>query len=891
MRSLVSVVLAAFLTLHPVVAAAAAFPEAARAPLAAYLSSPKAGSDRLIPALETLRRYAPPSADAPVVDMKLWAALYAKSQALRRAGELEGAGLAEAQAAHDQLRMLSRELAPWLPQAQIGIVESARQEAAATLERRYAETLESSANEALALTRAPLEPSSVDDSSRMSRTRVAGVVQPRTVEEIREALLKARALGFKVSVSGARHSQGGQIASEGSLHVNLDRFRDARFDPKTGLLTAQAGALWGDLQRLLDPHGKALDVTQVPNYFSVGGTLSVNAHGHNPDSGPAASTVESLKIMLADGSLVEASRQVNAELFRLALGGYGLPGLIVEAALRVRDNELYSFGFDRVPMKVFAAFHAKALAGDASSRYSHNLISIAPGSFLKEVVVTSYKAVPDPSRIPPPLKRTWRDGLERLVSDRLNALYRGPGWSKGLAWWLFSRVLYRFAQKEVTRNRVMSEPFTHFSNGSPDKTQILQEYFVPRARLDEFMERARGVLAEKPLPLVMVAVRAVKADPDSFLAHSPKDTFAVVFISDHPTLESEFERLDESTRGLIDAALSSGAKFYLPYRRVYSRETLDKAYPQMEEFFAAKRRYDPDELFSNKLYETYARPDARDANREYREAWDAAKKPLSPEQLERLRGYKVLFFKGLLADAYLKVGQQYFDASIKELRDQGIDAELAPTNAQASVEDNLAAASAAIAGSDKPVLIVSHSMGGLVTLHALLEKPELRAKVKGWAALQAPFGGSPVADWFAKHALWRWKLDRILALFGGDDGALRSLMTSGRSEYMARDPKAVLEVTQEVPVFSLATWKEKTSWWRQDSLLKLTRDRMLKTHGLKTDGLVGVDSAVLPGSDFAVVEGLDHAVPVMPSPVLPFDRPRFTRTVMGMLLARLAPPK
>ena len=37
----------------------------------------------------------------------------------------------------------------------------------------------------------------------------------------------------------------------------------------------------------------------------------------------------------------------------------------------------------------------------------------------------------------------------------------------------------------------------------------------------------------------------------------------------------------------------------------------------------------------------------------------------------------------------------------------------------------------------------------------------MRAKVKGWAALEAPFRGSPVADWFARHPHWRKKLDKV----------------------------------------------------------------------------------------------------------------------------------
>lgn len=58
---------------------------------------------------------------------------------------------------------------------------------------------------------------------------------------------------------------------------------------------------------------------------------------------------------------------------------------------------------------------------------------------------------------------------------------------------------------------------------------------------------------------------------------------------------------------LVDAALSAGGRFYLPYRLAYSSEQLKQSYPQIEQFFALKHQYDPDERFSNKFYEQFKR--------------------------------------------------------------------------------------------------------------------------------------------------------------------------------------------------------------------------------------------------------------------------------------------
>src|SRR5206468_1940787 len=101
-----------------------------------------------------------------------------------------------------------------------------------------------------------------------------------------------------------------------------------------------AGARRRDVIRALDPLGFSPAVTQSNHDFSVGGTLSVNAHGWPVPYGPFGSTIRRFRLMLADGSVVGCSDSENAELFRLAVGGYGLFGIVIDAELAMARNEL-----------------------------------------------------------------------------------------------------------------------------------------------------------------------------------------------------------------------------------------------------------------------------------------------------------------------------------------------------------------------------------------------------------------------------------------------------------------------------------------------------------------------------------------------------------------------
>jgi hypothetical protein len=71
--------------------------------------------------------------------------------------------------------------------------------------------------------------------------------------------------------------------------------------------------------------------------------------------------------------------------------------------------------------------------------------------------------------------------------------------------------------------------------------------------------------------------------------------------------EEQSEILRKTTVDLIDLVLSVDGTYYLPYQLYYSRDQLRRAYPHVDAFFSAKRKYDPEELFSNKFYNKYGK--------------------------------------------------------------------------------------------------------------------------------------------------------------------------------------------------------------------------------------------------------------------------------------------
>jgi len=238
----------------------------------------------------------------------------------------------------------------------------------------------------------PLPPGFSDDASRMNRTAVAEFVPIAKDKEAAEHQLaglleRARSQGLRVSIAGARHSMGGHTIYPGGLVVDMLPFNHMDLDEESNLLHVGAGARWRDIIPFLDRHRRSVGVMQSDNTFSVGGSLSVNCHGWQFGRPPIASTVESFRLMRADGSIVRCSRTENEELFSVVLGGYGLFGIILDADLHVVPNERYRLEQFIVPIDdALATFESNVQRKpDAVMVYAR--MGIVPDDFLEEVIL------------------------------------------------------------------------------------------------------------------------------------------------------------------------------------------------------------------------------------------------------------------------------------------------------------------------------------------------------------------------------------------------------------------------------------------------------------------------------------------------------------------------
>lgn len=454
----------------------------------------------------------------------------------------------------------------------------------------------------------------VNDASCLSRTSVAGVVAVRREADVAAALGFARARGLTVSAAGVKHSMGGQAFAAGGVMLDMRAMNAIALDPVRRTVTVGAGATWHDIQNAIHPRF-AVKAMQSTDIFTVGGSISVNAHGMDHRAGAVMGSIRSLRIMLADGRVVTASRDVEPDLFTHVVGGYGLFGVILSAELEVVPNDIYASERALIRYDEFPATFAR-IAADPAIGLTYAHLSTAPSSLLEEALVYSYRRVDDRGIERPPLAEVGATRMRRLT---INLSKRGSWW-RSLKWWSEKNLEHRFESCTVTRaqamgdgeaclvtrNDPMHDSVAYLRNDLPAETDILHEYFIPRDQIVPFIDDLRALFRAQDVNLVNASIRAVDAEHNA-LSYAPAGpAFSVVLYLNQSTDAEGNARMARLTSDLIDLTARHGGRFFLPYQLAYTPAQLERSYPEIRAFFAAKRIWDPQGTFSNSWYARYA---------------------------------------------------------------------------------------------------------------------------------------------------------------------------------------------------------------------------------------------------------------------------------------------
>ncbi|MCO6384498.1 FAD-binding oxidoreductase [Oceanicola sp. 502str15] len=445
----------------------------------------------------------------------------------------------------------------------------------------------------------------LNDASGLSQTPIAKHViltddpGESLVAALRAELKEAAAAGRPVNLGAARHSMGGQAIPRGGTAITHDNAR-ITLDSAARRYLAPAGARWHQVIAQLDPVGASPAVMQSNSDFGLAATFSVNAHGWPVPYGPMGATVHRLTMVLPDGELVSASRSENAELFAMAMGGYGLIGLITELEVDMVDNQRLLPSFTRMEAEAFApAF--RAAVDDPEVPMAYGRLNVGREGFMSEALLITYRADPDSTEMPP---AAYASGLTSRAAARLYRWQLGNERMKRFRWWTEARFAPVMAGA-ATRSALMNEPVLTLDDRDERRTDILHEYFVPFDRFSDFLRVCREVIPASYQEFLNVTLRFVDTDGESWLSYARVPRIAAVMSFSQEMTERGEADMARMTRALIEGINRIGGAYYLPYRPHATLDQLQTAYPRAAEFAARKREIDPGLLLRNNLWDSY----------------------------------------------------------------------------------------------------------------------------------------------------------------------------------------------------------------------------------------------------------------------------------------------
>ncbi len=352
------------------------------------------------------------------------------------------------------------------------------------------------------------------------------------------------------------------------------------FDEQSGLLACAAGISLGELLDVFVPRGWFLPITPGTKFVSIGGAIASDVHGKNHHvHGCFSECVDSIELLLGDGSQVTCSRSERPELFHASCGGMGLTGLIVAATLRLLPIESVY-----IKQTTYKAANLEAVLqlfeAHAAATYSVAWIDcLASGAALGRSLLM--------------LGEHARDGqLVLPAKSRLNVPLDMPSFLLNrFSVHAFNELYYQRIRRHESKQRVSYESFFYPLDGIQQWNRLYgkqgfvqYQFVIPKAAGLEGMRAILERISASHRGSFLAVLKALGAANDNLLSF-PMDgyTLALDF-----KLEAGLLTLLEELDRMV---LAYGGRLYLAKDARMSEATFKQSQPNWQQFQEVRAQY------------------------------------------------------------------------------------------------------------------------------------------------------------------------------------------------------------------------------------------------------------------------------------------------------------
>jgi FAD/FMN-containing dehydrogenase len=379
-----------------------------------------------------------------------------------------------------------------------------------------------------------------DIQTELNLTRMDGLIKIRSVEDVIAAIREAHKNGHSISIAGGRHAAGGQQFGSGTILLDTTGMhRTINLDSDSGKLEVEGGIEWPELvQYTLDvqrANQKQWAIAQKQgggDRFALGGALGANAHGHTLNRKPIVGDVDSFVLVDAEGQRRRCSRSENSELFRLAIGGYGLFGVVTSVTLQlVPRQKLERFVEWSSAEDVISTLEKRTSEGHIFGDFQYS-IDDESEDYMRKGILTTYR----PVALDTPVHAEHSDFSNKEYTallvlaheNKKEAFARYAESSLAMTGQVYWSDLNQMSPYPYHYHRVVDQST---KAGRPG-VDMITEVYVPRPALSDFLGEVRLDFLKNKIDNVYGTVRMIEKDDETFLAWA-RERFACVIFTLH----------------------------------------------------------------------------------------------------------------------------------------------------------------------------------------------------------------------------------------------------------------------------------------------------------------------------------------------------------------------
>jgi decaprenylphospho-beta-D-ribofuranose 2-oxidase len=401
---------------------------------------------------------------------------------------------------------------------------------------------------------------------------------------------------------GLGRSYGDPAQNAGGHVLRLDSGDDhIAIDDRACTVTAGAGVSIDQLLTVIVPRGYFVPVTAGTRFVTIGGAIASDIHGKNHHAdGSFGDHVTSMRLMLADTTVVTIAPDLDPDLFWATVGGMGLTGVIVDATFSLIPIESSRMSVETRRIGHLDEIMTRMSESDADWRYSVAWIDLlAKGEHLGRGVLTNAEHATNDQLGQAEAADPLGYVPNQIVS--VPPIVPTSGVINRLSVAAFNELWYRKAprsrQGELQSIPAYFRPLDLVGNWNRvyGRGGFLQYQFVVPFGAEDVLRTVIERISASSLPIFLTVLKRFGAGNQGHLSF-PLGGWTLAI-----DVPADRRGLSELLRSFDALVLDAGGRHYLAKDFQTGPASVRRGYPRLDEWMGIRARVDPAGVWASDL--------------------------------------------------------------------------------------------------------------------------------------------------------------------------------------------------------------------------------------------------------------------------------------------------